>query len=81
MKKLLKVPIVEPGMFSSERYVAFEVKGKQYALLVDEKSVQDKALEVFVVASQDGETLIELPRDPFNAGRRLIVPSQWLLPA
>lgn len=79
MKTRIKVNTVEPGMFSTERYVAFEVDGKEYALFVDQASVQDHALEVQVVESFADKALVELPRDTFNAGSRVYVPKASLL--
>lgn len=80
MKGRISVSQVEPGFFSTERYVTFEVAGKPYSLFVDAGSVKDQTLEVQVV-ERDGQTvLVELPRDTVNAGSRVRVPNAALLP-
>lgn len=81
MKTRIRVNVVEPGMFSTERYVAFEIDGKEYSLFVDQTSVHDHTLEVQVVESYADRTLIELPRDTFNAGSRVYVPKGALVTA
>lgn len=79
MKTRIRVSTVEPGMFSTERYVAFEVGGQEYSLFVDQSSVQDHTLEVQVVESYSDRMLIELPRDTFTAGSRVYVPRDALV--
>ena len=79
MKKRIRVQVT-PGMFSSERYVVFQENGREYSLFVDAYSVEGDTLEVQVLETQNGKTLIELPRDT-NAGSRVFVSSETLLPA
>lgn len=69
---------VSPGMFASERCVTFEVEGKQYCLLADERSVHGDMLEVFVVCENLTHTWIDLPNDTFAHGSRVKVPSSMI---
>lgn len=78
MKKRLRVQ-VNPGMFSTEKYVMFQEGNREYSLFVDAASVQNDLLEVQVVETHNGKTLIELPRDT-NQGSRVYVASEHLLP-
>jgi hypothetical protein len=51
-------------------------------LFVDQEDVRsDDTIEVYVVAQNDKETMIDLPRDTFTSGSRIRVPSSALLPA
>jgi hypothetical protein len=72
---------VEPGTFSSERSVSFEVNGQKYNLIVDEEAVKDDTLEVYVIAINDKEdkALIDLPRETFTSGSRIFIPKAALL--
>lgn len=82
MKQRIPVRQVRPGMFSTERYVEFEVNGRGYSLFVDQQSVRsDNTLEVRVVESNDDKALIELPRATFTGRSRLTVPKNVLQPA
>ena len=81
MKTRIKVDEVKPGMFSTERYVAFAVAGKEYSLFVDQSSLRDHTLEVQVVEDYADQALIELPRDTFTAGSRVFVPKDLLVTA
>ena len=71
---------VEPGTFSSERSVSFEVNGQKYNLIVDE-AVKDDTLEVYVIAINDKEdkALIDLPQETFTSGSRIFIPKAALL--
>lgn len=69
---------VEPGMFSSERYVMFDAGDKSYGLFVDERDVQDSMIPVFVVAQQGEEAIVDLPRETFTSGNRVLVPTSIL---
>jgi hypothetical protein len=73
---------VEPGMFPSERAVSFNAGNQQYTLFVDQRDIRpDDTLEVYVVAENDKEAVIDLPKDTFTSGSRIRVPSSELLPA
>jgi hypothetical protein len=71
---------VEPGMFSSERYVSFQVEDKAYGLFVDEKDVAGDMMPVYLVAQQGDQAIIQLPRDTFTTGNRIQVPTSILQP-
>jgi hypothetical protein len=81
MKQRIHVRNIQPGMFSTERFVAFTVGDQEYSLLVDHSSVQEneKTLDVQVIETKGDETLVELPRASFNAGSRLLIPSDSVL--
>jgi hypothetical protein len=81
MKTRIRVDEVGPGMFSSERFVQLEVAGKNYALFVDQSSVQDHTMEVQVILMDEESALVQLPRDTLNAGSRLRVPRSSLVNA
>lgn len=70
---------VEAGMFDTERTVSFQAGERNYTLIVDEEDVQDNTLEVFVVAQDNGEAIVDLPRDTFTSGSRIRVPLGDLL--
>jgi hypothetical protein len=42
---------VKPATFPSERAVSFEVAGRPYSLIVDERDIHDDTLTVSVVAA------------------------------
>ncbi len=81
MKFRIRVREVGAGMFSTERYVAFEVDGREYSLFVDQESVRerDRTLEVQMVEAAGDQRLIELPRATFNAGSRVLIPKEMLV--
>ncbi len=81
MKTRIKVDEVKPGMFSTERYVAFVASGREYSLFVDQGSVSGNTLEVQIVEDYPDRALVELPRDTFNAGSRVFVPKDLLVAA
>ena len=78
MKRRIRVSEVGPGMFSSERFVLFEIDGKTYSLFVDAHSLHGHNLEVDVLAQDDDKALIELPREPINEGSRIRIPKALL---
>lgn len=81
MKRRIRVQ-VGPGMFSSERSVSFRAGDTDYTLLVDAGDVKpDDTLEVSLIAENEKEALIDLPRDTFTTGNRIRVPKTVLLPA
>jgi hypothetical protein len=71
---------VSPGGFSSERAITVTAGENRYNLIVDEQDVQDGTLEVYLVAEEAGEAVIDLPRDTFTSGSRIRVPSEALMP-
>ncbi len=75
----IRVNEVKPGMFSTERYVAFEVAGTEYSLFVDQTSVSDHTLEVKLIENYQDQALVELPRDTFTAGSRVFVPRNLIV--
>lgn len=77
-KKHLRVKVGE-GMFDTERTVSFQAGEKNYTLIVDEEDVKDNALEVYVVAQENGESIVDLPRDTFTSGSRIRVPSSLIM--
>lgn len=80
MKKRIRVQ-VGPGIFASERSVSFRAGDTNYTLLVDADDVKGDTLEVYVIAENDKEALIDLPRDTFTLGNRIRVPKTILMPA
>jgi hypothetical protein len=70
---------VEPGMFSSERYVSFAAGDRKYALFVDQADVRDDTIEVGVVAVNGDEALVDLPRETLTSGNRISIPRVCLL--
>lgn len=77
-KKRLRVNVGE-GMFNTERTVSFQAGEKNYTLIVDEDDVQDNALEVYVIAQENEESIVDLPRDTFTSGSRIRVPNTLIL--
>lgn len=82
MQRRIRVS-VKPATFPSERAVSFEVAGRRYSLIVDERDIRDDTLAVSVVAEnqEKGEAVIDLPRDTPVSGSRIRIPSEALLPA
>lgn len=85
MPTYLKVDVEEsPALFAWERAVTFHVFGRRIHLLVDVSSLDGDLLEVKPLAF-DLETdpspcvLVQLPRDSFQHGSRVIVPLDALL--
>ena len=76
-KAVLKVK-VEPGTFSSERSVSFKAGDKSYSLLCDEGDVMGDSMRVYIVAQENGQAMIDLPRETFTTGNRIIVPEECL---
>ena len=69
---------VEPGPFSTERVVTFQVGDTRYQLVVDQEDVRDGRLRVMVLGKNSGKALIDLPRDTFSGGSRMYVPVESL---
>jgi hypothetical protein len=81
VRKRIRVHVEARG-FPSERTVSFDAGGRTYSLVVDAVDVApDGTLLVYVVDQQNGEALVDLPRDTFTSGGRIRVPSSALLPA
>jgi hypothetical protein len=76
---LLKVKIVGPGMFSTETAVEIQAGDRTYTLFAPANKVKGDTLEVEVIAYQDGEALVDLPRETFTSGRRISVPRGLVL--
>lgn len=74
MKQRIRVNEVGPGMFSTERFVMFEINEKTYSLFVDASSLNGYYLEVDVLAQDKDKAFIELPREAINEGMRLQIP-------
>ena len=72
---------VEPGIFSMERWAAFEVNGQSYNLIVDAESLKGDELEVHVVADRGEDAIVDLPRETMTTSNRILVPKTMLLPA
>jgi hypothetical protein len=71
---------VEPGMFSTERSVWFQASGRRYSLLVDPSDIIDERyLRVHILGYDNGEAIIDLPRDTFSSGSRVRIPRELLL--
>ncbi len=70
---------VQPGMFKSERSVSFQVGDQAYNLIVDQSDVQNDTLSVYVVERRGEEAVIDLPRDTFTSGNRILVPASYLV--
>jgi hypothetical protein len=66
-------------MFQSERSVSFQVGDQAYNLIVDQSDVQNDTLSVYVVEQRGDEAVIDLPRDTFTSGNRILVPASYLL--
>ncbi len=78
MKKA-RLPVeVTPGMFRSELAVSFDAGGQRYSLIVDREDVEGNMLVVRLVQQEDGEAVIDLPRDTFTSGNRIRVPAALL---
>ena len=69
---------VSAGMFSCERVVEFSAGDRNYCLFVDESSLRDNSLEVYLIELLEDEAIIELPRDTFTSGTRVRVPRDML---
>lgn len=69
---------VEPGMFSSERYVMFDAGDQSYGLFVDERDVHDNLIPVYVVAEHGDQAIVDLPRETWTTGNRIQVPTEIL---
>jgi hypothetical protein len=82
MEKLgIKVK-VEPGMFSSERFVTITTKDTAYFLFVDASSLEGDILRVYVVYKyeESDDALVDLPQDTLNNGSRVRIPRDLLVP-
>ena len=72
---------VFPGMFEQERYVSFHDGEKKYSLLVDASEIaSDNWLTAYLIDEQPTQSLIELPRDTFEAGTRVWVSKELIKP-
>ena len=77
----IKTSGVNPGIFASERFVEIKIDNEYYSLFVDASSIDgDNLLEVSLVRKEGQNALIELPRETVNAGRRITIPSNMLIP-
>src|SRR5438067_12074849 len=62
---------VEPGMFSSERFVSFAAGDRKYALFVDQAAFRADPIEVGSVAEKADEALGDLPGGTLTSGNRI----------
>lgn len=72
---------VDPGIFSTERSVSFDLDGRRYAILVDLSELDGDELLVRIVEASDERLVIELPSAPPSGGKRVIVPRSVVLAA
>lgn len=70
---------VEPGMFSSERFVTISAGDATYFLFVDVVSlIGENILKVYLVFEEDEDVLVDLPQDTLNNGSRIRIPRDLL---
>lgn len=82
MRYKIKADSTGPGIFASERSATITVNGKAYTLIVPaEYLVDGDYLLVEFVANRGDQALIDLPRETFTSGSRLMVPQNLLLQA
>ena len=78
LKRSIRVS-VEDGVFSSEKTVSFNVKERKLTLLVDNDDlIAGNQLRVSVLDTRGEQALVDLPREPFSGGSRLLVPTALL---
>ena len=77
------------GMFKSERTVTVKVDATEFSAIVDAEDVRvdeepkgdelvDGWVRVFVIEKGKDQALIDLPRETFTSGTRIIVPMSLL---
>lgn len=82
MKYRIKVSNVGPGVFSNERSVSFQVGGQSYTLIVPTEYLgDDDTIGVEVVGNRGSDVLVDLPRETFTSGNRIMMPRAELIPA
>jgi len=66
-------------MFTSEKTVSFNVGQTAYTLFVDQQDVVDGELRVNIVRYDNGDAIIDLPRETLISGNRIRVPKDLLV--
>jgi hypothetical protein len=67
------------GVFGSERSASWQVNGENYETIVDQSDIVGDKLRVDVIEAHGDQVLIDLPRDCFVQGSRLVVPRSFLI--
>ena len=81
MKHKIKADSTGPGVFANERSATLVVNGEAYTLIVPQEYIQGDYLLVELVARRGDQALVDLPRETFTSGPRLMVPEHQLLQA
>ena len=75
----IPVEVQSEGVFPSERIAWWRVNGKHYETIVDQRDIDGDKLRVGVLEVNGDDVLIQLPRECFASGTRLIVPRSFLI--
>jgi hypothetical protein len=81
MKYRIRVRDIGPGVFSTERSATLDVGGQSYTLIVPTGYLDGETLRVEGIAERGDQILVDLPRETFTSGSRILVPREALLPA
>lgn len=81
MKYRIKVSNVGPGVFSNEVSATVRVGDQSYTLIVPDRYVTNDTIEVEFVAKRGDDALVNLPRETFTSGSRIMVPMADLISA
>lgn len=75
----IRVSVQSEGVFRSERIASWHINGESYETIVDQSDIVGDRLRVDVIEAKGDAVLIQLPRDCFASGSRLVVPRSFLV--